>query len=260
MCSASLTSRCSATWGDVSLRLLSYNIRFGGRGREQALARVIRDCAPDVVVLQEAIHPQVVERLASDCEMKEWGAAPGRSLAYLSRSATLDRGWQRTPFARRDYLELGLDAMRVFGVHLSAIHSNLTERRRSYELRSLLRNISSRSEFHVVVGDFNTLAPGERLDMRRLPRRLRALAWIAGGRIRWRTIQLMLDAGYMDAYQKLHPGDAGYTFPAHDPHVRLDYVFAPAAQIARVTRCEVVRTADAVAASDHLPLFCEISG
>jgi endonuclease/exonuclease/phosphatase family metal-dependent hydrolase len=232
-------SRSSETWRDVSLRLLSYNIRYGGRGREQPLARVIQACAPDVVILQEAIHPQVVERLASLCGMKEWGAAPGRSLGFLSRAATVERTWRRTPFAKREYLELGLDRLRVFGVHLSAIHSNLTERRRSYELQSLLRNLSGRQEFHVVVGDFNTLAPGERLDLKRLPRRLRALAWIAGGRIRWRTIQLMLDAGYMDAYQKLHPGDAGY-------------------RIARVTRCEVVRSPEAVEASDHFPLLFEV--
>jgi endonuclease/exonuclease/phosphatase family metal-dependent hydrolase len=41
----------------VSLRLLSYNIRFGGVGREQSLADVIKRVAPDLVVFQEATHP-----------------------------------------------------------------------------------------------------------------------------------------------------------------------------------------------------------
>ncbi len=49
----------------VILRLLSYNIRYGGAGREAALAAVIRAAAPDLVVLQEATNPQVVERLAA---------------------------------------------------------------------------------------------------------------------------------------------------------------------------------------------------
>jgi endonuclease/exonuclease/phosphatase family metal-dependent hydrolase len=244
----------------VSLRLLSYNIRFGGRGRERELASVIDSRAPDVVILQEATHPQVVERLAAACGMQEWGAAPGRSLAYLSRSAALDRTWRRTRFAKRDYLELDLAGLTIFGVHLSAIHSNLTERRRSYELQSLLRNIAGRRQgFHVVAGDFNTLAPGQRLELSRLPRRLRALSLIAGGRIRWRTIQHMLDAGYVDCYRELHPDDAGYTFPSHNPHVRLDYVFAPAPEIARVLQCEVVRGPEAAQASDHFPLFSEIA-
>ena len=39
------------------VRLLSYNIRFGGRRRESELAEVIRAAAPDIVVFREAIDP-----------------------------------------------------------------------------------------------------------------------------------------------------------------------------------------------------------
>ncbi|MBA3891435.1 MAG: endonuclease/exonuclease/phosphatase family protein, partial [Gemmatimonadaceae bacterium] len=46
-----------------ALRLLSYNIRYGGTGREEALAGVIRSAAPDVVMLQEATDPGVVARV-----------------------------------------------------------------------------------------------------------------------------------------------------------------------------------------------------
>jgi len=41
----------------------------------------------------------------------------------------------------------------------------------------------------VLAGDFNTLAPGEDLDLKRLPPRLRPFVWLSGGRIRWRTIR-----------------------------------------------------------------------
>jgi endonuclease/exonuclease/phosphatase family metal-dependent hydrolase len=42
--------------------------------------------------------------------------------------------------------------------------------------------------------------------------------------------------------------------------VRLDYVFAPARDAARIARCEVVLDgADLRAASDHHPLYAEIS-
>ena len=34
----------------MSLRVLSYNIRYGGTGREAQIASVIRTCEPDVVV------------------------------------------------------------------------------------------------------------------------------------------------------------------------------------------------------------------
>ena len=42
------------------------------------------------------------------------------------------------------------------------------------ELRALLRSIAQHQEgFHVLTGDFNTLAPGELLDFKKLPARLR---------------------------------------------------------------------------------------
>jgi endonuclease/exonuclease/phosphatase family metal-dependent hydrolase len=40
--------------------------------------------------------------------------------------------------------------------------------------------------------------------------------------------------------------------------VRLDYVFVPAPQLARVTRCEVIRSEPGREASDHFPLLAEI--
>jgi endonuclease/exonuclease/phosphatase family metal-dependent hydrolase len=246
----------------VSLRLLSYNIKLGGVNREKPIASVINSCQPDVVILQEAIHPEVVERLASLCGMKAWAAARGYSLAFLSRTEIAHYAWHRIRLARRRYIEvvLGDSNMRVFGVHLSAIHSNVTELRRHYEMRALLRGLARhRKGFHLVMGDFNTLAPGERLDMRRLPPRLRAVIWMSGGNIRWTTIQLMLNDGYTDGYRMFHKDD-GYTFPTWDPHVRLDYSFLPTVFAPRLAACQIVREAPGIReASDHFPLLSEIT-
>ena len=127
------------------------------------------------------------------------------------------------------------------------------------EARALLRCIKEyREGFHLLVGDFNTLAPGELLDMQRLPWRYRALAMVLGGRVTYRTIQIMLDAGYLDAYRRLNT-DHGFTFPTWDPHVRLDYVFVPKAYADRVRACTVVSDIPiAGKASDHFPLLAEI--
>ena len=46
-----------------------------------------------------------------------------------------------------------------------------------------------KDKFHVLTGDFNTLAPGELMELRRLPPRLRFIAWATGGRVRYKTIQ-----------------------------------------------------------------------
>ena len=245
----------------MSLRILSYNIMRGGAGRETALTAIIKACSPDLVVLQEASQPSVVQTLASRCGMTQWAASPGHSLAYISRVAIASHVWRRVRWARRAYLEIvTASGFRLYGVHLSAVHSNLTEQRRAYELRALLGSISRHQYgFHFITGDFNTLAPGERLDMGRLPPRIRAFAWVTGKTIRWVTIRLMLEAGYVDGYRSLHPNDEGTTFPSWDPHVRLDYAFLPGNYSARLHACDVVGSLPQLRdASDHLPLLSEI--
>ncbi len=242
----------------MSLRILSFNIENGGKGREERIAALLRSTEPDLVILEEAYDGDVVRRLAEGLKAKTWAAAPGQSVAFLSRVPVERHAWHRVWFARRAYLEVVLaeEQVRVFGVHLSAIHSNVTEERRTFEMRSLLRGLATyRDQFHLVTGDFNTLAPGEKLDLAKLPPRLRAFAWITGGQIRWKTIQLMLSAGYLDVHRTLHPTLPGYTFPTWDPHVRLDYAFVPAAFTHRLRTCEVVREI----ASDHFPLLTEVA-
>ena len=241
-------------------RVLSYNILRGGVGREDALSAVISACSPDLVVCQEAIRPDVIQKLAAKCEMPHWASSPGHSVAYMSRHDIAGHVWRRVRWARRAYLEIVTDSgLSIYGVHLSAVHSNLTEQRRAYELRALLRSVERHQHgLHLVTGDFNTLAPGERLDMNKLPPRLRALAWVTGKSIRWITIRMMLEAGYVDGYRKFH-GDEGHTFPTWDPHVRLDYAFVPEPFKGHLKRCEVVRGLPRLKeASDHFPLLTEI--
>ena len=246
----------------MSFRLLSYNIRHGGRGREEPLAGVIRARQPDLVIFQEATRADVVERLAAACGMAECGVRPNTSLGYMSREPTVRHAWHRPRFSRHAFLEVhprGVD-FHVFGVHLSAVHAAWTESRRVFELHNLLRTIRQHERgLHLLAGDFNTLAPGELLDFRKLPRRLRALVWLSGGRIRWRTIEIVLNEGYADGFRRLHPDDPGLTFPVWSPHVRLDYLFLPADHARRLAACEVIRDGPAHEASDHFPLFAEIS-
>ena len=244
------------------LRLLSYNIRFGGTGRENALADVIRGCKPDLVVLQEATAVEVVKTLAeSQTGFKYWAAKSGHSVGFLSRVEVEHFEWHYDKQLQRPFMELRLKGsdLRIYGVHLRATHSNYTERGRMREARALLRCIREhRQGFHLLVGDFNTLAPGELLDMQRLPWRYRALAMLLGGRVTYRTIQIMLDEGYLDSYRRLNTGH-GFTFPTWDPHVRLDYVFVPKGYADRVRSCTVMTDVPgASTASDHFPLLAEI--
>ena len=246
----------------MSFKLLSYNIRHGGSGREEHIAAVVASCQPDLVIFQEATRPAVVARVAQLCGMAQCGAQPKTSLGFMSRTKVRDHQWHRPRLSRHAFLEIHpADAdFPVFGVHLSAVHAAWTERRRAFELRNLMRTIRAHDRgFHVLAGDFNTLAPGDVLDFRKLPARLRALVWLSGGRIRWRTIQIVINEGYVDVFRRLHSDDRGLSFPVWDPHVRLDYVFASAGHAERFLMCELVRDPPAREASDHFPLLAEIA-
>lgn len=245
----------------MTFRLLTYNICRGGRGRVTRLAQVINQCAPDVVLLQEATDPEVVGQLSAATGMTDSGSFRRQSLGFLSRHKLVHVSWHRPPVSRHAFIEIvpAGEAVRVFGVHLSAVHAAWTEQRRVFELRALLRRVARHQQgFHVLAGDFNTLAPGERLRVEQLPLRLRPLVWFSGGRIRWRTIKTVLDAGYVDAFRSKHPDEPGMTVPTTAPHVRLDYVFVPRGFAERVGECRVVTGADASHASDHFPVVTDL--
>jgi exodeoxyribonuclease-3 len=254
------------------VRFLTYNIREGGAGRAEQISEVIRSADPDVVALQEARDPGVVERLRSLTGFRHSGSRPGYSTAFLSNLPVSQFAWRQPPHTRHAILEvaLGEGYPRVFVLHLRAWFSNWTERQRARELRGLLEGIKEQLAkennafaFHVLAGDFNALAPGERFDSSPMPRWIRAMVWLNGRDIARHTIEMMQSEGYVDAWRVLNADreqNPGYTFPVWNPHVRLDYVFTPLAYASRFKQCEVRTTPPAVkSASDHFPLLVELT-
>ena len=154
----------------------------------------------------------------------------------------LEHAWRHPPRTRHALLEVSLgDGLpRLFVLHLRAWFSKWSEQRRARELRGLLDGIREqlvREEhafaFHLLAGDFNALAPGERFDTspdagvdprHGLAQRPRHRAQHdrddAGRRLRRRVAH--------DAC-RIADVEPGYTFPVWEPHVRLDYVFTPSA-------------------------------
>ena len=245
------------------MRLLSYNIRFGGGGRETALTNVITMAEPDVVLLQEATNPRIIEGLARATGLTHWGSRPDYSMGYLTRLPVRHHAWHRPGKARHAFLELDLEGAecRIFGLHLVAWFSKWSERKRAKEIRALLDGIKEHQHgFHLIAGDFNALAPGELLEVQRMPAWIRAMVWLSGRDISRETIQIMLDEDYVDTWRWLHPTGNGYTFPTWDPHVRLDYAFVPSAHAERVVVSEVLLAPEETVrqASDHAPLLVEV--
>ena len=244
------------------LKLLSYNIRFGGRGRESRLADVIRAVAPDLVVFQEATDPRVIKGLAEATGLTQWAARPAHSTGYISRVEIAHHEWHYPVGSRHSFLEIVLagSSARIFGLHLRARFSKWSERRRALEIQALLSSIKMHQEgFHVLVGDFNTLAPGELLEVQRMPAWIQALIWLSGRDIQRETIKIVLDAGYVDGYRHLHPTERGSTFPTWDPHLRLDYIFMPSRFADRLISCHIInQPAEVSVASDHFPLLISL--
>ena len=98
----------------MTLKILSYNIRFGGGGREDQIAAVIRMSEPDLVILQEATDARVVERLAQATGMTLWASRSGYSVGFMSRKRfdrmhylghhrTIDRSKQNVGMIGHDY-------------------------------------------------------------------------------------------------------------------------------------------------------------
>ena len=233
---------------------------------------MINAARPDVVALQEARDPDVVKQIAELAGFRFFGAKRSHSTGFLSNVEVVDHGWRHPPRTRHALLEVRLASgyPRVFVLHLRAWFSKWSERQRARELRGLLDGIQEQLKkekhsfaFHVLAGDFNALAPGEKFDSSPMPAWIRGMVWLSGRDIARSTIEMMQSDGYVEAWRTLHPDrekDPGYTFPVWHPHVRLDYVFTPAEFGSRFTHCEVLRAPQIVSsASDHFPLLVEIT-
>ena len=158
------------------LRVVTYNILLGGHGRGERIAAVLQRTGADVVALQEASDVDLVRELAARLDMRMVVAKPNDSsklnLAVLSRLPfTRWRAHRHPGRMLRAHLECevavqapGLSRVRIHCVHLAARfgEKNKGEARRLRELEAILGDIERGGDTpHLLLGDFNTLAPGE---------------------------------------------------------------------------------------------------
>lgn len=158
-------------------RILSYNILVGGGRRINQLTSMIRSANPDIVGLVEATNPQVVEELAERLGMEHRMSAYARhtqdwQVALLSRLPIVHAYTHVHPGAiTKPVLEVGVEEpggqqLTVFVTHLSAAFSHgwAGEGIRQREVQEILRIlVTKQGTPHLLMGDFNELAPGDRL-------------------------------------------------------------------------------------------------
>jgi endonuclease/exonuclease/phosphatase (EEP) superfamily protein YafD len=254
----------------MTFRLVAYNILDGGEGREAALIDIIRTAAPDVVVMPEVIHLAMLERMASELAMKECRLAHGpdgeRKVGALSRLPIL--GWRSLPSHRpwREGIELsvcpdGGQPLTIYGLHLRALTTWSWASWRTQEMRIVLEHIRRAAPGpHLLAGDFNAIAPGDRVARQLTGLWGQAWLWLKVGPVMRRALRPLLKAGYVDCFRRLHPRDDGFTLFASDPRARLDYVFADPTLSSALRECRVVTQPDSVrTASDHLPVLAEFA-
>jgi endonuclease/exonuclease/phosphatase family metal-dependent hydrolase len=259
-------------------RILSYNILIGGTRRVDQLTAVIRSADPDVVGLAEATDPKVIEELASRLGMQFRLSGYGKGardwhLAVLSRLPILHTHVHTRPAFDRKYLlevqveEADGSPLTVFVIHQRSEFQRGQEsnRIRRAEIQETLNIMSAyQGQPHLVMGDFNSLAPGDSLQASRLLRstvRRQQTGQRPGGKTRsWKKlsrrlvrqavgvivnngvgsfivdkvapiyarggIDLLLKAGYIDCFRQAHPDALGFTCPAIVPSGRIDFIFA----------------------------------
>ena len=110
----------------------------------------------------------------------------------------------------------------------------------------------------LIAGDFNAIAPGDRMDTQLMPQWLRWMILLQGNRVYRQSIRAYLSAGFTDCFRRLNPDDHGFTLPPPRPNTRLDYIFANSILTPHLKSCQVVREPAAVLhASDHYPVVAE---
>lgn len=241
------------------MKVLSYNIREGGGDRLAAIAAVIRGEAPDAVALLEADDRGAAATLARDLGMDfAFGEANcAAHVAWLSRAPIRRATNHRHPGLAKTLLTIALDGADGAGgpFHLCATH--LASRHEPPEpadevpiLLDLLAPLAGQP--HLLVGDFNALAPGDPVGEPPAGVVPRGEAVAGTPRL---AIGRLLDAGYRDCYRARHPAAPGHTYPTDHPWLRLDYLFASPALAPRLQGCDLVAGDGAVVASDHFPVW-----
>jgi exodeoxyribonuclease-3 len=247
-------------------RFLAYNLWFGGRDKEEAIYEVLAHCDADFVGLTEADDPVVVAGLARRLGMSHiWAEGSGeRHIAALSR-LPIGR-WQvyNKPPLTQAVLEVTLDIeppLTVYVVHLLPYLLLPFEVRRWQAVGKLLEVIrKGRVGRHLLIGDFNCVAPGDRVLQDKNPEKMRrVMRWQLGYIPRW-AMPRLLKAGYVDCFRHLHPDEDGFTWWTINPTTRYDYVLASAELLPSLLSCRVVDDHPAIPqASDHFPLSAEFN-
>jgi endonuclease/exonuclease/phosphatase family metal-dependent hydrolase len=160
--------------------------------------------------------------------------------------------WDEPGKAREQRAGGGGTPLRLVATHLGSRHDRYQPVEEIPVILDLLRPLGSQP--HLLVGDFNALAPGDPVGVP--PHGVEKRGEAVDG-VRRPAIQMILEAGYIDCYRTFHLHSPGYTYASDHPWLRLDYIFASPSMAARLHACDVVQGTSAKRASDHFAIWAE---
>ncbi|MEU0932071.1 endonuclease/exonuclease/phosphatase family protein [Embleya sp. NPDC005971] len=227
------------TVGTGGIRVMSYNVRSLRDDRE-AVVRIVRHCAPDLLCVQEAPRSlrwrHAVARFARECGLvviTGGGTAAGPLLLGGLRvrvRRAQDVLLPRTPGLGQRGMAGAVVEVGGAEFAVAATQLGLDAAERSAHVELVLRRLAGLGvEHRVLAGDFNESA----------------------GRPGWDRLAEELQDGYAIA-----PDGSEFTSPRRDPGRRVDGVFASGG--IEVLGCGVpddVTDAEYAAASDHRPVL-----
>ncbi len=247
------------------LRILTYNLYFGGTDRVDAIHSVLSSIDADVIALTEADDRSVIDELADRLMMHfVWEHGSGdRHIATMSRLPIITSNIYRTPPLTQAVLETKVavrnQALTFYNAHFLPYLLLPFEVRRWQAVGKLLNIIRSRpNEPHVILGDLNSIAPGDRPLQRNNPPRVKRVMLLQLNMIFHLAIPRLLRAGYIDCFRAQHPHDDGFTWMTGNRTTRFDYILANPIMARALKTCRVVDDHPGLErASDHYPLAAE---
>ena len=164
----------------------------------------------------------------------------------------------------------------VDGIHLTPNIDNKNGKREFYGYRNsrdkakwLRDKTGINRGLYIVAGDLNALSPEDKYEKDELLTGYRifipdeeSARWLLNENLKGEEIKAILGNGSVDTYKSLHPTKPGYTLPTKiggdkRSSSRIDYIFTSPDII--IKGAGVIRTPDTEIASDHYPIFAEIS-
>lgn len=248
------------------MKVLTYNVDGGAAERLPALMAVLSHAAADVVALTEANDEGEVEQLAAHFGLQFiWARGSGdRHVALLSRWPV--RAWHiyNTPPLTQAVLEVTVappnqSPLTIFNIHFLPYLLLPFELHRWRAVGALLKLIHQQNVGpHLIVGDLNAIAPGDRVLQKNNPARMRRVQALQLNLIFHFALQRLLNAGYTDCFRRLNPTADGFTWRVGNLTTRYDYVLADTTLAPKLHACYVLDDVpEAATASDHLPVLAE---